>query len=72
MLLRDSPERKISFALEASQEIESSGDKASVIKNTHRGEPNKENKPAINAVSRLICDKYGKSNIIESRNRRSK
>lgn len=33
---------------------------------------NKENQPEINRISQEICDKLGKENIIEQRNRRSK
>lgn len=33
---------------------------------------NKENQPEINRISQEICDKLGKENIIDQRNRRSK
>ena len=35
------------------------------------GQLNKENKPSINGVSQLICNKLGKDNIINLRKQRS-
>lgn len=35
------------------------------------GQINKENKPSINGVSQLICEKIGKNNILNLRKQRS-